>query len=112
MTERRACSRYACQAGIRLFHPASGREIPVRVVNVSRGGVAALAPPYAPIRPGHAVRLLDLPALEGGTGTGDGPVPDLPAPVQAIAVRVDRAPLLTTGQILLALRFSEPDKMS
>ena len=120
--ERRTHPRRAAQAGIRFYHLASRRELPARMLDLSRGGLSMLVPPSAPIREGESIRILSLPPVgsyepqgggpAGDLGTAGGPFGDagprdLERPLDATVLRVDRAALLTTGQVRLAIRFRE-----
>lgn len=116
--ERRAHPRQAVLAGIRFYHAASRRELPARTLDLSRGGLSMLVPPYAPIQEGEPIQILSLPPVESDAPEGSGSDGDLPGgdagprdlerPLDATVLRVDRAALPTTGQVRLAVRFRQP----
>ena len=106
-TDRRHYKRVAMSALVRLHHAASDREYPARSIDVSDGGMLICAPATAPLGLGHRISI-------GTASPGDGTAPgafevDLPhlaaQPVNGTIVRVDRGKLLSTGQVVVGVKF-------
>ena len=99
--ERRVNPRYQLAAGVRFLHGPSGRDLPGRCVDISRGGLLMYVPAASPVRPGQAIRLtlgaINLPELAGLAGT----------PVEGTIVRVDRGALLAEGHLAVGVRFAQ-----
>ncbi|HUT58439.1 MAG TPA: PilZ domain-containing protein [Phycisphaerae bacterium] len=101
-TERRQYPRLALSANVRFFHGPSGRELPARTVNISKGGMMMFVPVAAPLRAGQPIRLLALP------GPGDVRfAPPSGRPVEATVVRVDRRALPAAGRVMAGVRFAQ-----
>ena len=98
--ERRFSPRYQLAAGVRFFHGPSGRDLPGRCVDISRGGLLMYVPAASPVRPGQTIRLtlgaISLPDLAGLSG----------APIEGTIVRVDRGSLLAEGHLAVGVRFA------
>ncbi len=99
--ERRVSPRYQLAAGVRFFHGPSGRDLPARCVDISRGGLLMYVPAASPVRPGQAVRLtlgaISLPEFAGLAG----------APIEGTIVRVNRGALLAEGHLAVGVRFAQ-----
>jgi hypothetical protein len=103
--ERREHTRLAVQGGVLFYHPASGRELPGRTVNLSRGGLGMVVPPYAPLRAGQEIQFLELPEIKDGPPGEPLPAASHAHPVAATIIRVDHATLVSAGRITIAVRF-------
>lgn len=99
--ERRVSPRYQLAAGVQFFHGPSGRNLPARCVDISRGGLLMYVPAASPVKPGHAVRLtlgaIGLPDIACLSGI----------PLQGTIVRVDRGSLLAEGHLAVGVRFAQ-----
>ena len=101
--ERRQHRRYTVQAASRVLHDASGRNFPCQCTDISVGGAYLAVPATMPVRVGHTVRL-------SGADHFTEQVTDLlGGDLAATVVRVDREALLTTGHVIIAVRFSALD---
>lgn len=100
--ERRAHPRRDVWAAVRFYHPSSGRQLPARSLNVSRGGMWMHVPADAPLREGETIRLEELPGPQGGRYT---PAEGQP-PLEATVLRVDRRELLTSGRVAVGVQFA------
>jgi len=98
--ERRVHRRYSVQAASRVMHDASGRSFPCQCTDISAGGARLAVPATMPVRVGHTVRV-------SGADSFTEQVTDLAGgELVADVVRVDREALLTTGYVIVAVRFS------
>jgi c-di-GMP-binding flagellar brake protein YcgR len=99
--ERRVSPRYQLAAGVQFFHGPSGRNLPARCVDISRGGLLMYVPAASPVQPGQTIRLtlgaISLPKLAGLSG----------APIGGTIVRVDRRALLAEGCLAVGVRFAQ-----
>ena len=99
--ERRVSPRYQFAAAVRFLHGPSGRDLPGRCVDISRGGLLMYVPAASPVRPGQTIRLtlgaISLPDLAGLSG----------APMEGTIVRVDRGALLAEGHLAVGVRFAQ-----
>jgi hypothetical protein len=105
MAERRESVRTATQGRAMFYHPSSGRELPGRTINVSRGGLWMYVPPHAPLRRGQEIQFLELPEMAGGRADEQAASASRARPLPATILRVDRATLVSAGRISVAVRF-------
>jgi hypothetical protein len=66
------------------------------------------APLDAPLLAGQRVRIVERPAAWGEFLGRPAPPAGAEPPLEATILRVDRSSILTTGQAMVAVRFSEP----
>ena len=85
--ERRQHRRYTVQAASRVLHDASGRNFPCQCTDISAGGACLSGADH------FTEQVTDL----------------LGGDLAATVVRVDREALLTTGHVIIAVRFSALD---
>ncbi|MHC4985302.1 MAG: PilZ domain-containing protein [Planctomycetota bacterium] len=99
-TERRATARVATTAPAEITHPVTGRAVPARCRDLSRGGSALAVPPALPVRIGQTMSLAiaDAPdSPELGRFDSD--------PRKATVVRIDRQRFLADGHVSIAVAF-------
>jgi c-di-GMP-binding flagellar brake protein YcgR len=92
---------------VRLHHGPSDREYPARSVDASDGGMLMHAPAIAPLGLGQRVRVsLASASVPQAMGKFESDLPQLAAgPVNATIVRVDRGKFLSTGQVVVGVKF-------
>ena len=96
--ERREHPRFKLVAKVEFHHEPTDRDFPAKSVDISAGGMMMYLPATVPVQTGQLINVtvgsLDNPEFAG-----------LDETIYGTITRVDREPLLATGNIAISVQF-------
>ena len=99
-SERRQHPRFKLVTKVDFHHGPTDRDFPAKSVDISAGGMMMYLPATVPVHKGQSVNVT--------VGSSDSPeFAGLDETIFGKITRVDREPLLATGNIAISVKFND-----